>query len=918
MPDMTTLNMAKKFSLKMNNVGVASAISDGNGITWTLKDGTNLTMSITNWHNLTTEEQKVLAKLVPMSNDGGKTYLGTDLNRYNIDKTQTNDNKSYSFTISQWTQDTIDNSKYVLTIPHNLNDIDIIPYVKNSDGKAVTCGIDTSIINKITLESEEAFNGSLTLNFSSSNGNRINNIATVNSAYIFTTNADRDTYFGANYNSALQNGLVIMVGSTLYTWNGTDYPSSYNLSLWHNSTALIKGETGLQGEKISHKWTDTTLQLENPNGSFDAGVNLKGDKGSAGSKLSPKGEWNSAINYISNADSIDIVSYNGKTYCALTNNISRQPDIYTSDWTVFIDSVIDIAPPYDDTTVKAHIADTTIHTTSVEKAIYVDKYTKNETDNKISAVASNLDWKPSVATYANISTTYTSPLNGWTVNVQDDGCTYRYDGTSWNKINANSIPLATQTLDGKMSSTDKTKLDGISVNAKKVESSTINGNIKIDESETIVYMHPSTHEANMITQDETHRFATDTSITTWNTVDNKQDKTDNTLTTINKTIVGGINETNTKINAIKDEKVKMSSSDVDSKYLSELLDNVTIQNIDGKLVIKNIDGVTVGITNINTLQGMTENIKTKFDALSNAMKYTGIVATKALLNVVTGMMAGDVKIVLTDETNQSKRITYVYNGTIWDSLGEFTITVRDFSTDKINLTNEVTGILPLVNIDNSTLVQKTTTDTLTNKTLTNPIISTISNTGTLTLPTSTDTLIGRSTTDTLTNKSLVDSSTKIIDGTDNTKVAQFEASGITTGNTRTLTIPDKNGIIATTEDITNITDQTLKKTSDVTFNSVDLGTGTKVKMKKFTGTMPSVGQSVEVAHGLTQSKIISFTCMVNSVTLGVNTLRIPFSQANSDIEYNIRVKASTVWLTTGASGTLIAGYPYTVVIWYEV
>ena len=45
-------------------------------------------------------------------------------------------------------------------------------------------------------------------------------------------------------------------------------------------------------------------------------------------------------------------------------------------------------------------------------------------------------------------------------------------------------------------------------------------------------------------------------------------------------------------------------------------------------------------------------------------------------------------------------------------------------------------------------------DTLTNKTLTAPVISTISNTGTLTLPTSTDTLVGRATTDTLTNKTL--------------------------------------------------------------------------------------------------------------------------------------------------------------------
>lgn len=44
--------------------------------------------------------------------------------------------------------------------------------------------------------------------------------------------------------------------------------------------------------------------------------------------------------------------------------------------------------------------------------------------------------------------------------------------------------------------------------------------------------------------------------------------------------------------------------------------------------------------------------------------------------------------------------------------------------------------------------------TLSGLTLTSPVISSISNTGTLTLPTSTDTLVGRATTDTLTNKTI--------------------------------------------------------------------------------------------------------------------------------------------------------------------
>jgi len=58
-------------------------------------------------------------------------------------------------------------------------------------------------------------------------------------------------------------------------------------------------------------------------------------------------------------------------------------------------------------------------------------------------------------------------------------------------------------------------------------------------------------------------------------------------------------------------------------------------------------------------------------------------------------------------------------------------------------------------IDTATTVDKTTAQTLTNKTLTSPIISSISNTGTLTLPTSTDTIVGRATADTLSSKVLL-------------------------------------------------------------------------------------------------------------------------------------------------------------------
>ena len=88
------------------------------------------------------------------------------------------------------------------------------------------------------------------------------------------------------------------------------------------------------------------------------------------------------------------------------------------------------------------------------------------------------------------------------------------------------------------------------------------------------------------------------------------------------------------------------------------------------------------------------------------------------------------------------------------------------SSIDIDLDSESLGILGGTGIDStasgtgvtlaidSTVATLTGSQTLTNKTLTAPVISTISNTGTITLPTSTDTLVGKATTDTLTNKTL--------------------------------------------------------------------------------------------------------------------------------------------------------------------
>ena len=97
-------------------------------------------------------------------------------------------------------------------------------------------------------------------------------------------------------------------------------------------------------------------------------------------------------------------------------------------------------------------------------------------------------------------------------------------------------------------------------------------------------------------------------------------------------------------------------------------------------------------------------------------------------------------------------VSFAIDSTVATLTGSQTLTNKTLTTPIIaSISNTGTLTLPT---SSDTLVGRATTDTLTNKTLTAPVIATISNTGTLTLPSSTDTLVGRATTDTLTNKSI--------------------------------------------------------------------------------------------------------------------------------------------------------------------
>ncbi len=165
---------------------------------------------------------------------------------------------------------------------------------------------------------------------------------------------------------------------------------------------------------------------------------------------------------------------------------------------------------------NTHNQDTIRHLTPAERANWNDKYTRNEIDNKLAAMEMNIDWKESVATFADIATTYPEPQDGWTVNVNDTDYTYRFNGTKWIAVSANAIPKATSQVDGLMAKEDKTNLDDM--NSKKHTHS----NKSLIDTLTQVLINNWNSAFTHISDAVKHITAAERTL--WNTVSNKVDK----------------------------------------------------------------------------------------------------------------------------------------------------------------------------------------------------------------------------------------------------------------------------------------------------------------------------------------------------------------------------------------------------------
>jgi hypothetical protein len=136
------------------------------------------------------------------------------------------------------------------------------------------------------------------------------------------------------------------------------------------------------------------------------------------------------------------------------------------------------------------------------------------------------------------------------------------------------------------------------------------------------------------------------------------------------------------------------------------------------------------------------------------------------------------------------------------------------------------------------------------------------------------TIVGTSDSQALTNKTLQDSTTSIVDDGDATKKIAFQASGITTGTTRTITVPDSNGTlvyqarsIVTTSPLAGGGDLSADRTLSITGDGIGPTQVDETANYAFTGTLINDGTNPTVA---TAGKI-GFDTTQNQLLVGAST-----------------------------------------------
>jgi hypothetical protein len=268
--------------------------------------------------------------------------------------------------------------------------------------------------------------------------------------------------------------------------------------------------------------------------------------------------------------------------------------------------------------------------------------------------------------------------------------------------------------------------------------------------------------------------------------------------------------------------------------------------------------VTSTATELNLLDGVTGTLVTEAgtQTLTNkTLTSPTITGTGAIAGTFTGNITGDV----TGNADTATALATARNiaGQSFDGTGDITIASTDLS-------------------DTASIVLTTASQTLTNKTLTSPVISTISNTGTLTLPTSTGT-VALTSDITLSTLSITATATELnyTDGVTSAIQTQLDAKAPTAGPTFTGTLT-----YATLNDGTTALTSTVAE-----LNILDGVTATAAELNILDGITATTAE-LNYTDGVTsaiQTQLDTKASLTGSETLTNKTLTSPQVNTNIDL-----------------------------------